>query len=131
MATKPPAVFDHISFRITNPAIAELLAERAEATGVSPSLIARQLFTEALTREDELASQLDQIQQKVNELALRMHKLNALKSSLQRGLYLVLRHGGKLDARQATAEVERCFAPSASRREGTANVDREKNGVRK
>ena len=131
MATKRPTAFDHISFRITNSAVAALLAERAEASGASPNLIARQLFTEALTREDEMASHLDQLQQKASELALRIQKLDALQGYLERGLYLVLRHGGKLDAGQATAALERCFATSASPREGADNADRQENGVGK
>ena len=37
----------HISFRITNDAVAEELALRAQASGSSPNLIARELVTEA------------------------------------------------------------------------------------
>lgn len=97
-----------------------MLTQRAEASGASPNLVARELFTEALTREDEVASQLSHLHLRVNDLNAKLQRLDAIERHLERGLYLLLRYAGKLDASKATTAVERCFSS-----QGTPGVESE------
>ncbi len=120
----------HISFRITNPAVVEELAAKSAASGSSPSLLARELVTEGLTRPDEVLAALDQIHAKLNSLTTRLDQLNIIQQKLDRGIYLLLRYGGTLDAGQARRAMERYFTSGPGLSELDHAVDQE-NGPRK
>ena len=98
----------HVSFRIANPAIAEMLAQRAQSSGKSPNLVARELFTEALTREDETAGQLTKLNSRLRKLSARLRQLDTIQRHLERGIFMLFQDAGRLDARQAAAAIERC-----------------------
>jgi len=100
----------HITFRLTNPAVVEELAAKAAASGSSPNLIARELVTEGLTRPDEMVAAIDQLCAKVDVLATKMRQLDTIQQSLERGIYLLFKHAGQLDATQARMAMERYFA---------------------
>jgi hypothetical protein len=104
----------HISFRITNPAVVEELAAKAEASGSSPNLIARELVTEGLTRPNEIVAALDQLCAKVDGLAAKVRQLDIIQQTLERSVYLLLKHGGQLDSAQARKTMERYFASGAA-----------------
>lgn len=128
----PPSRSDaaHISFRITNPAVAALLAERAEAAGASPNLVARELLQEALTRQDALAAQIGQLQLETSMIAARLGQLDVIQRHLERSAYLLFRHAGKLDAAQAKTLMERFFAPSSLTPRDPSDALHQKNGSR-
>lgn len=99
----------HISFRITNAAVADELAARAQAAGVSPNLLARELLTEALCRSDRMSQQLYQVEADIAEIALRLADLGTIEQHLLRGIHLLLKYAGKLDAPQAKQAMQKFF----------------------
>ncbi len=100
----------HITFRITNPAVVEELTAKAAAAGSSPNLIARKLVTEGLTRPDEIVAALDQLIAKVDRMGDRLKQLDIIQQKLERGIFLLFKHAGKLDATQAKTAMERYFS---------------------
>ena len=87
----------HISFRITNDAVAEELALRAQASGSSPNLIARELVTEALCRVDRTTEQFNELDATLQRLMDRVDRLDRIEQRLLRGIHVLLRYGGKLE----------------------------------
>lgn len=100
----------HITFRITNPAVVQELADKAQATGSSPNLIARELVTDGLTRPDEIVAAIDHLHAKFDRMANRLNQLDTIQQRLERGIFLLFRHAGKLDATQARKAMEQYFA---------------------
>ncbi len=120
----------HVSFRITNPAVVGLLAQRAQASGTSPNLIARDLFTESLTRHDEVANQLEKVASRMETLNARLKQLDQIQHRLERGFYMLFRYAGRLDANQAAAAIERCCAIQPLPNSESDNVIDEEDGLR-
>lgn len=117
----------HISFRITNAAVAEELAARAQAAGVSPNLLARELLTDALCRSDRMSQQLYQVEVDIAEIALRLADLGTIEQHLLRGIHLLLRYAGQLDAPQAKQAMQKYFAGPPA--ESPSHAVDQKNGA--
>lgn len=103
----------HISFRISNPAVAEELATRAQAAGMSPNLLARELLTEALSRSDRTSQQLYELESTLAEISTRVTQLDTIEQHLLRGIHMLLRYGGKLEAPQAKMVMQKYFTAEA------------------
>ena len=115
----------HISFRITNPAVVEELAAKAALSGSSPNLIVREMLTEGLTRPDEVVAALNRLNTKVDRLDAKLKQLDIIQHKLERGIHLLLRYAGKLDASQAKTVMERFFASGTMPTEPSRVVDQE------
>ena len=119
----------HVTFRITNPAVAHLLTERAESSGRSLSLVARELTTEALSRPDQIAQSVAAVVRRLDDLSERLDQLDVLRERLERGIYLLLRHGGQLSAAQARVAMKKNF-PRVEIRKVDSHVVYQKDGSR-
>lgn len=121
----------HVSFRIANPAVAAMLAERAESSGRSPNLVARELFIEALTRQDETANHLVKLDARTHVMTEKLKQLDTIQRHLERGIYMLFRHAGRLDASQAAAAIERCCSSQPPSHVEAEYAVREKDGPRR
>src|SRR3989304_1576708 len=111
----------HVSFRIAN---------RPQSPGKPPTLVVRELFTEALTRQDETAGQLAKLNSRLRKLSVRLRQLDTIQRHLERGIFMLFQDAGRLDARQATAAIERCCSKQPPSHTETEYVVLEEDGVR-